>query len=228
MGRFVDLSRPLSDGMPGFRMRDERGDPVEYTASVEPFLTHEESAPQYADGVSFEITEVSFQTAVGTYLDSPYHRYPDRRDVSEIDLSEVVAEGIVVDATGRDARDEVGPEALPDDTDFEGKAVLFRFGWEDHWGTDRYYEYPFVSQEVVDRLADAGARLVGVDALNVDDSRDPERPAHSKLLEEEIFVVENLRGLDRVADSEFRFFAVPLRVKGAASMPIRAFAEITG
>lgn len=43
---------------------------------------------------------------------------------------------------------------------------------------------------------------------------------------DEILIVENLMGLDKLYDKEFRFFAVPLKAKGAAAMPVRAFAEV--
>lgn len=226
MDTFVDLSHAIADGMPGFRMTDEDGETVEYTARVEPFLTHEESARYYADGVSFEITELQLQTSVGTYLDAPAHRYPGGRDIADVAIEEVVAEGIVVDATGHAAGEAVGPEVLPDDVDLEDRAVLVQFGWDEHWGTEQYYEYPSLEPAAIDRLIDRGARLVGVDALNVDDADDPTRPAHSRLLDAEVFVLENLRNLDAVAGRPFRLFAVPLRAEGAVAMPVRAFAAI--
>lgn len=224
MSTLVDLSHEFEEGMPGFRMVED-GETVEFTAEVHPFRTHEEMAPHYADGVSFEVTEMRFQTSVGTYLDSPYHRYPGRRDVGALELSEVVRPGIAVDVRGAEPGASVGPDALPD-ADLAGRAVLFCFGWDERWGTEAYYEYPFVSGAVVDELLERDAALVGVDTLNVDDHGDPSRPAHSRLLAEDVLVVENLARVDAVLDESFRFFAVPLRAKGAAAIPVRAFAEV--
>jgi kynurenine formamidase len=104
--------------------------------------------------------------------------------------------------------------------------VLFDFGWAQHWGSEQYRAYPFLSESVIERLVDADVALVGVDTINVDDHRNPARPAHSRLLDEEIFIVENLRNLTRLPSSGFRFFAVPIRTVGAAAMPVRAFAEV--
>lgn len=159
MPALVDLSHEFADGMPGFRMVED-GETVEFSAEIRPFRTREEMAPHYAEGVSFEITEVRFQTSVGTYLDSPYHRYPEGGDVSELGLDEVVRPGVAVDVRGAEPGEAVGPEFLPDG-DLDGRAVLFCFGWDDHWGSEQYYEYPFIGEGVVDKLLDRGAARGG-------------------------------------------------------------------
>ena len=223
---FVDLSHPFYDAMPGFRMKGADGSPVEYSARIKPFLTHEASRPLYDGQAAFEITEVHFQTAVGTYLDSPYHRHKDRRDIGAIEISDVIAEGICVDLTGHSGGQEIGPAALPDQADLEGKALLLRFGWDTHFGTDAYFSYPFLSEKAIDYLSSARPALVGVDTCNIDDSSAPSRPAHTKLLREDILIVENLTALQKLPSTGFRFFAVPIKAKGAASMPVRAFAEL--
>lgn len=224
MTSLVDLSHAFEDGMPGFRMVED-GETVEFTAEIGPFRTHDEMAHHYDEGVSFEITEMRFQTSVGTYLDSPYHRYPDRRDVGAIELSEVVRPGVAVDVRGADPGEAVGPEMLPD-RDLAGKAVLFCFGWDARWGTEAYYEYPSVSEAVVSELLERDVALVGVDTLNVDDHHDPARPVHSRLLAEDVLIVENLANVDALVGETFRFFAAPLKAIGAAATPVRAFAEV--
>jgi len=75
-------------------------------------------------------------------------------------------------------------------------------------------------------LLDSGIKLFGVDALNADNPTDMERPAHTWFLGGGIHIVENLTGLDALHGRDFRFFAIPLKVKDAAAFPIRAFAEI--
>jgi len=226
MAEFVDLTHEFRDGMPGFEYRDDDGEKARFTADIHPFLTHEESRPKYDGRASFEVTEMSFQTSLGTYIDSPAHRFEGQRDIADLELSELVAEGVVVDVRGRDPYEAVGPSVVPETVDLSGKAVLFNFGWDAHWNTDQYREYPYVSESLVDRLVAAEPALVGVDTLNVDDDRDPDRPAHTKLLDEEILVVENLRNLDVLHDEAFRFFAVPIPAVETVAMPVRAFAEI--
>jgi kynurenine formamidase len=225
MTEIVDLSQTFADGMPGFRMRTPEGELTEFTARVRPFLTHEQSATNYKGKASFEITEVSFQTSLGTYLDAPRHRFPGRADIADLPLSSLVLGGVVVDARHATPDQPLSRADLPAAGKLKDKAVLMNFGWDRHWGTEAYYRHPFVDRGGLSYLLDAGVRLLGVDALNADDPADLERPAHTWLLGAGIHVVENLRGLDALHGKNFRFFAIPLRVKEAAAFPVRAFAE---
>jgi kynurenine formamidase len=226
VSRFIDLSHTFEDGMPGFKLKNEDGSFTQYTAHIYPFLTHEQSAPKYQGRASFAITEMRFQTSVGTYLDSPYHRYPDGRDISRITLDEVILPGVVIDVRGCDAFEPVGPAVLPTKVDWRGKAVLFNFGWDQYWGSEQYQAYPFISTDLIQVLLESQVKLVGVDAVNIDDSRNLSRPAHTCFLKNEILIVENLTNLDQLHGQAFRFFAVPLKGKQVAAMPIRAFAEV--
>ncbi|UCE87923.1 MAG: cyclase family protein [Deltaproteobacteria bacterium] len=214
--------------MPGLRLQGADGTRIEYSARVFPFLTHEQSRPRYADQAEFAITEIHFRTSIGTVLDAPYHRYPAGRDISELRLEEVILPGVALDLRGRRPHEAVGPAALPPDLDLTGKAVLLNFGWDVHWGENAYHAFPFLAADAIDALIDRGVALVGVDTPNVDDTRDPRRPAHTRLLRQEIPIVENLTHLDALLGRHFRFFAVPWRAKGVAALPVRAFAELDG
>jgi kynurenine formamidase len=223
---FVDLSHDFADGMPGFRLRNEDGTFMQFTASVRPFLTHEQTRPKYQNLASFEITEMTFQTSIGTYLDSPFHRHPDGRDIGDLQLEEVILPGVVIDARGRGPFEPVGPEVIPTEADLRGAAALVNFGWDDRWGDEDYNAYPFLAAAAVDQLIERGVKLLGVDALNVDDTRDPVRPTHTRLLARDILIVENLTSLAALHGRRFRFFAVPIKARRTASMPVRAFAEL--
>lgn len=227
MSEFIDLSHEVADGMPGFRLKNEDGSYTEFTARIRPFITHDQSKPKYQGLASFEITEMSFQTSIGTYLDSPYHRHQERRDIAALRLDELILEGMVLDALGRGAGEAVGPEIVPRDADLKGSAVLVNFGWDSHWGTEAYYSYPYLSVDAIDHLIERGVKLVGVDTLNIDTTQDPARPAHTQLLARDILIVENLTGLERLQSRSFRFFAVPIKARGAAVMTVRAFAELS-
>lgn len=232
MTRLVDLSHDFADGMPGLTMKGPDGAPVTLTARIRPFVTHEQSRANYAGQAEFTMTEMAFQTSLGTYIDSPYVRWSDRRDVGALRLDELVLPGLLLDLAGRAPGQAVEPDELARADhagrfDVAGKAVLCRFGWDRFWGRPDYGDCPYLSRASLRFLIDGGMRLLGVDCGNVDSFRDPERPAHSWLLERDILVVENLRRLDALAGARsFRFFAVPIKAKGAGSMPVRAFAEL--
>lgn len=222
---FIDLSHEFYDGMPGFKYKNDDGTVTAFDVSIKPFLTHAQTRPRYQDKAEFEITEFHFHASMGTYLDAPYHRWQERRAIGDLKLDEVILEGVRFDA--REAMERTAWDVIPR-ADVRGKAVLFNFGWDQFWGKPQYEQYPFLARDVIEWLIANGAKLVGVDTLNIDDTRDPERPAHSRLLQNDILIVENLRNLDALRGKPFRFFAVPIRARGAAAMPVRAFAEIHG
>ncbi|MCW6508470.1 cyclase family protein [Lichenifustis flavocetrariae] len=222
----VDLTHVFRENMPGFRLRNESGELVEFSARIRPFLTHAQSAPNYDNKASFEISEVQFQTSIGTYMDSPRHRFPDKGDIATLALPRLVLEGVVIDARhaepsqGLTLADVTLPETL------KGKAVLVNFGWDRFWGQDTYYQVPYLARDVLERLRAEGIGLFGVDTINADCITDPERPAHSWLLADDILIVENLTGLHLLHGRSFRFFSIPIPIEGAVAFPVRAFAEL--
>ncbi|HLV02953.1 MAG TPA: cyclase family protein, partial [Acidobacteriota bacterium] len=164
----------------------------------------------------------------GTYIDSPFHRWADGPDLAALALEQVAdLEGLVFRADP--SRRAIGPElfASAGTEGVRGKAVLVHTGWSRHWGTDAYYHgHPFLTQEAAQWLADAGVALVGIDSLNIDDTADGRRPVHSILLRAGIPIVEHLCRLEELPDSGFRFHAVPVKVRGFSSFPVRAYVII--
>ncbi len=223
--RFVDLSQAFHDGMPGIRRKMPDGSFRDETVRLAVVRTHAASAAMNPAGVGFETTEVSFPTAIATYIDAPYCRWPEKRDISALSLDDVILPGVVVDCRGRADRTIVGADVLPSQS-LAGHAVLFAFGWDQHWGTERYGVHPAIGPDVVDRLIADGAKLYAVDAGSADAPGDAASPVHSRLLERDILISENLVGLDRLIGKRFRFFAVPIKARGATSMTVRAFAEL--
>lgn len=220
----VDLAHPLRDGMAAY--------PGLPAARVWPVLTHEASRGSYAGRAEFCLTEVAFASNTGTYLDSPWHRFPEAPDVGALPLEAVAAlPGVVIDgvADGSGAVSLAGsstPGQAPTPGALAGHAVLVRTGWDAHWGTDAYWRGPHLSSAAVAALVEARPALVGVDFANIDDTADPARPAHTALLGAGVLVVEHMTGLEQLPAQGFRFHCVPLAVHGAASMPVRPYAEV--
>jgi kynurenine formamidase len=217
MGKFVELNHVLEDGMKAY--------PGLPSPKIGAFLDHEASRAHYAGQAEFYLGRVDMVCNLGTYLDSPFHRHRDRADLSQIPLERVAGiPGIVLDAASSPDRSI----ALDCSTsELRGRAVLIRTGWDRRWGTDVYWEPgPFLAASCVDLLIQAGAILVGVDFWNVDNTEDPSRPTHTRLLAEGILIVEHLCNLSALPRAGFRFSAVPLRIVRGASFPVRAFAEM--
>ena len=186
-------------------------------------LSRQASREFYSPGTEFHIGRIDMVANTGTYVDSPFHRYADGIDLSELPLEKVAnLEGIVIRTPAlRIGREHFAGRSL------DGKAVLFHTGWDRHWRTARYFEdHPYLSRDAAEALVAAGARLVGIDSHNIDDLSDLARPAHTILLGAGIPVCEHLCNLSLLPESGFRFNAVPVKVNGLGTFPVRAFALV--
>jgi arylformamidase len=214
----IDLSHVVEDGMTTY--------PGLPGPIVCDYLTHEQSRAVYAPGTEFQIGVVTICSNTGTYVDSPFHRYPDGIDLSELPLERLAdLDAIVVDAAPDDRA--IGAEAFAG-RDVEGRAVLVRTGWQRHWQTAAYLSgHPFLTAAAAEHLAEAGAVLVGIDSLNIDDTPvHGERPVHTTLLGAGIPICEHLADLAPLPVDGFRFSAVPVKVRGMGTFPVRAYATL--
>ena len=222
MKRLIDLSHEIRDGL------------VTYPGIPEPkisdALSREASRERYAPGTEFLIGRIEMAGNTGTYLDTPFHRYSDGFDLADLDLDVVAGLPIVlVDVT---EHIEIRPGVI-DGLDVAGQAVLFKTGWSRHFGTPEYATgHPHLDASTAAVLVARGAKIVGIDSLNIDGTATGERPAHSTLLAAGIPIVEHLTNLAILAEAlseagvSGRFYAVPPRIRGMATFPVRAFAIV--
>ncbi|MEZ3161612.1 cyclase family protein [Microbacterium sp. BWT-B31] len=218
----VDLSHPIRAGLvtyPGLPA------PV-----ITPHLTREDSRARYAPGTEFAMDVITMIGNTGTYLDSPFHRYGDGVDLAGLDLASLVdlrTEVFHLEDAWTPERRGIRAETLVD-RDVRGAAVLLHTGWDRWFGQPEYaHGAPFLTGEGAQWLIDAGAALVGIDSLNIDDTESGgERPAHTLLLAAGVHVVEHLTNLGALAPSGARFTAAPPAVEGFGTFPVRAFARL--
>lgn len=218
MKRLIDLSHTVEAGMITYK-----GLPAPIICD---YLSREASRAVYAEGTEFQIGKIEMVANTGTYVDSPFHRYANGKDLSELPLSSLASmEGVIVRVANRREREITARDFAS--IDIKGKAVLIHTGWSKHWLTDQYFEgHPFLTRDAAKFLVNGGAVIVGIDSYNIDDTADLERPAHTLLLGAEIPICEHMTALDKVPDAPFRFYAVPVKVKGFGTFPVRAFAEV--
>jgi arylformamidase len=216
--RLIDLSHAVESGMITYK-----GLPAPIMCD---YLSREHSRSRYTEGTEFHIGKIEMVANTGTYLDSPFHRYAAGKDLSELDLASLAnLDGLVVHFDRNIGR-AIRPSCFQS-INAKGKAVLVHTGWSVHWRTEQYFEgHPFLTQDSAQLLKDSGAALVGIDSYNIDDTADGTRPAHSILLGADISIVEHLCGLEHLPDAAFKFFAVPVKVKGFGTFPVRAFAVV--
>jgi arylformamidase len=212
----VDLSHTIRPDMPRFQGIE--------SPHIRAVWAHADAAERGYVDTSCELTEVRFVTSIGTYLDAPYHFDPKGADISQLVLSQLVLPGLVVDLRDQAEPDAPLPVGVLDGLDVTDRALLLCTGWSQYWGDERYHRPPFVSRPMAEHLRDLRPRLVGIDTLVIDSSKDPTRPTHTLLLRSGILIVENLDGLSILVGESFTFLAVPVKVAGAAAFPVRAFA----
>lgn len=213
--RIVDLSHLIEHGM------------ITYAGLPGPhicdFWTREASAENYDDGASFQIGRIDMVANTGTYVDAPFHRFADGADLADLTLDRLAdLPGLVIRVPSGVAG--IGP-AVVEGRDVAGHAVLFHTGWDAHWRTDRYpIGHPYLEAETARLLAQRGAALVGIDSYNIDNTGARTRPVHTILLGAGVPICEHLTGLEQLPDRDFRFFAVPPKIRGMGTFPVRAHA----
>lgn len=215
MKKIVDLSHQLEQGIITFK-----GLPA---PRITDFLSREASKSHYSSGTTFHIGKIEMVANTVTYIDSPFHRYSEGKDLSELPLESIA------DLNGVVFRMEPTQQAIERnlfaDSDVRGKAVLIHTGWAKYWDTEQYFEgHPYLTEDAAEWLKKAGASIVGIDSLNIDDTTNGNRPVHSTLLKADIPIIEHMCNMENLPDSGFKFHAVPVKVCKFGSFPVRAYA----
>ncbi|RFU66112.1 cyclase family protein [Bacillus sp. V59.32b] len=215
--KHIDLSHTIEDGLITYK-----GLPAPIICD---YLSRKESRNHYESGTEFQIGKIDMVTNTGTYVDVPFHRYANGKDLSETPVDKFAGmEGVVVTI---DENTKANDEKWFFGLEIKGKAVLVNTGWDKNWQTDQYFEdHPFLTEGAAKYLVKTKAALVGIDSVNIDDTSGKARPVHSILLKEEIPIVEHLCNLREISSNNFLFYAVPPKIKGAGTFPVRAFAEL--
>ena len=219
MPRFVELSHQIVAGMKTYPGLPE--------PKVEVLLDYEASHERYQNQAEFYIASLHLCGNTGTYVDSPRHRYRDGVDLSSLPLERLANLSTVVIAATRAGR-AVSADAFRA-FDLTGSAILVRTDFSKHWGTPAYFtDNPFLTADAAELLVSKQPAFVGIDSLNIDDTGDPSRPAHTRLLGAGIPICEHMTNLHALPASGARLHAVPIAWVGGATFPVRAYAIVDG
>jgi arylformamidase len=214
----IDLSHTIENGMITYK-----GLPAPIICD---HISHVQSRASYAAGTEFQIGRINMVANTGTYIDTPYHRYPNGNDLSATPLPAMAnIPGVAIRMAGMLTRaiDWTNFAAV----DVRRRAVLVNTGWDRHWRTDSYFEgHPFLTKAAAEYLRDQGAVLVGIDSLNIDDTGDPTRPVHTVLLGAGIPIVEHMTNLAALPADGFSFSAAPPKIVALGTFPVRAHAVV--
>jgi kynurenine formamidase len=219
MPGFVELSHQIVAGMKTYPGLPE--------PKVEILLDYEASHERYQNKAEFYIASLHLCGNTGTYVDAPRHRYRTGIDLAGLSLEQLAnLPALVIDATK--AGRAIGGDAFRR-LDLTGRAVLFRTDFSKRWGTPAYFaDNPFLTADAAELLVSKQPAFVGIDSLNIDDTGDPSRPAHTKLLGAGIPICEHMTNLEALPASGGRLHAVPIAWVGGGTFPVRAYAIVDG
>jgi len=214
----IDLSHTIENGLITYK-----GLPAPIICD---YLSREKSKKYYEEGTEFQIGKIEMVSNTGTYIDCPFHRYENGKDLSEVDLKHFVDLDALVIRIPHTETKEITEEHLKN-IKIRNRAVLIQTGWDEYWNTEKYFEdNPYLTKGAAEFLRNSSVKLVGIDSHNIDDTKGKSRPVHTVLLGADILIVEHLCNLNLLPDKGFSFYAVPPKFKGIGTFPVRAFAKL--
>lgn len=214
----IDLSHTIEHGLVTYK-----GLPAPIICD---YLSREDSKKNYEQGTQFQIGKIEMVTNTGTYIDSPFHRFENGKDLSEVELECFTDLDAIVIRVPFTETKEITEEHIKN-YEIRNRAVLIHTGWDRHWNTENYYDnHPYLTAGAAEYLRDCHVKLVGIDSHNIDNTTGKSRPVHTTLLGAEILIVEHLCNLSVLPQDGFLFSAVPPKFKGVGTFPVRAMAKL--
>jgi len=210
--KIIDLTQTISEGMPVYPGTE----PPKLTIAN----THEK------DG--FRETLISFYSHTGTHMDAPFHIFADRTRLDELPVEQFVGKALVIDCRDAGEGGTIGMEYIDKALADEAEFLLFHTGWDENWGTEKYFgEYPVLSMEVCQYLLDSKKKGVGFDVIGIDPVSDGNLTRHKMLFSQrDMVIIENLTNLEKAGGSLFTLAVLPLKYENADGAPVRAVAII--
>jgi arylformamidase len=215
---FIDLSHTIEHGLVTYK-----GLPAPIICD---YLSRENSKKFYEEGTEFQIGKIDMVANTGTYIDCPFHRFENGKDLSEVGLECFVDLDAIVISVPYTETLAITENHLKNH-EVRNRAVLIHTSWDSHWNTEKYYEnHPYLTKEAAEYLRACHVKLVGIDSHNIDNTAGRSRPVHTTLLGAEILIVEHLCNLYVLPREGFTFSAIPPKFKGVGTFPVRAMAKL--
>jgi arylformamidase len=175
-------------------------------------------AAQIAPGCPVNVSSITLSPHVGAHADAPLHYDPAGAAVGLLDLDPYLGPCRVIHAIGR--RPLVRWSDLAHAAAGLPPRVLVRTYAQapvDRWDP----ELAAFAPDAVERLADAGVRLVGIDTASIDPADSKTLDSHQVVRRRGLRVLENLV-LDAVPEGDYELIALPLKLTSADASPVRA------
>ena len=179
----------------------------------------------------FNLLSVSMGSQTGTHVDAPFHFDAAAPRLDALPLDRFIGTGVIVDARAAGARGRIGWDYFVglEHRLVAGTIVLLHTGWSTHYGTDEYFENPFLDADACARLIALGVRTFGIDAINIDETPDADHPGegfpvHHLIADVAGVISENLTNLESIDFDEPIISLLPIAFEAADGAPVRAVA----
>ncbi|MFO7690526.1 MAG: cyclase family protein [Cryobacterium sp.] len=151
--------------------------------------------------------------------------------IDELPLHRFVGRGVIVDARSAGARGRIGWDLIAPVADQvqPGSIVILHTGWSAHYGTDEYFENPFLDADACRRLIELGARTFAIDAINIDETPDDAHPGegfpvHHLIADVDGVICENMTNVAAIDFAAPFISLLPIAFEAADGAPVRAVA----
>ena len=226
--QIIDLSQDIYEGMKVY--------PGHLKTVQFEHATHEETAPRFEGGFSFQTTGFILNDNGPTHVDSFSHLdpTPGAETIDQMSLDLFYGPAVCLDVTGFQPQTDITAEDL-DRIEAEspvqvqrGDIVLFHTAtWNRYVGDKRYLtDFPGLGESAAEWIVQRGVKTFGVDSPTPDNPSSKTYPVHMMCRREHITHYENLANLDQVVNRRFTFVGFPLKVRGAHGGPTRAVALV--
>jgi len=210
---YIDLSHPIADKMPVF--------PGTPDVNIKQFSTVEKEG--------FAEKELELATHIGTHMDAPAHMIDGGKTLDQYQVSDFTGRAYIITFSQDDLEGLEQDEYL---SQFENEIreadfIILKTDWSEKWGSDAYFkDYPALDKSGAEYLSSFRIKGIGLDAISIDQHDNENYDAHHIILGNEILIIENLTGLDKIRSSFFNLFVFPLKIVDSDGSPLRAVAEI--
>lgn len=176
---------------------------------------------------NFPMHTIKIASHIGTHLETPYHWGLRGADVAEIPVEQLIGPAVLLDLS------HVRPDAWITKGDVQEAAEKAGMRSGDMVFCDTVYEAsadkkaPFFRTDAVEWLVEQGMSVFAVEAemeYLLQGEQTGDFPNHTALFSKGVLLIEYITNLEEIEGTRFTAIALPAKIRGADSLPIRLVA----
>lgn len=214
--RIIELSHPLIPGE------------EEFTLEIKTFNVEEViERINRRENTWYILQELKMGSHVGTHIEFPYHHLKTGKSALEYPLSRMMGETVVLDFSHKKKDEEITLEEIQNcGVEIKTNDIVFiRTDMHKLWKTPQGHDRPVLSIQATEYLATTiGIKCIGTDATGLEVRGRDDQPVHVTLFANDVAKVESMTNLDKLTQSRFITFILPLAIKGLDACPVRILA----